>query len=79
MVLFSPKGTSLKLFAIEYQLNIKMEYQNTHASNLGLNIGPDGNQKNACCWCSFLAKAKAQAGTHAAAIQQMHGSSTEKE
>ena len=56
-----------------------MEYQNTHASNLGLNIDPDGNPKIACFWCSFLAKAKAQARTQAAAMRQMHGSSTEKE
>ena len=41
MVLFSPKGTSLKLFAIE--LSYIMEFQNTHASNLGLNIGPDSS------------------------------------
>ena len=47
MVLFSPKGTSLKLFAIE--LSYIMEFQNTHASNLGLNIGPDGNPKIVCC------------------------------
>ena len=47
MVLFSPKGTNLKLFAIE--LPYIMEFQNTHASNLGLNIGPDGNPKIVCC------------------------------
>ena len=47
MVLFSPKSTSLKLFAIE--LSYIMEFQNTYASNLGLNIGPDGNPKIVCC------------------------------